>query len=197
MRCAGCSTVMTRIPGNVAFKPLRMGNAEAADPAFAQAQHVTRCRWSTNRITAVTMEPRGCHRLLRCADRPYTLYTSTQNVTACGTASLIRSCMCRRAAYGSSRAMRRRLRDEGPVYPEEGRSRSGNSAGPAAGEVDPSRHRSAARRRDGRDRSSRRAGAGRRRPVSGLPGPGCTMQAPIRGRGAIPILFSLKLASTV
>src|SRR6202040_1291236 len=44
----GAALVHDEIPGNVAFT-LRMGNAEAADPAFAQAQHVTRLSLVSNR----------------------------------------------------------------------------------------------------------------------------------------------------
>src|SRR5438552_490389 len=51
--------VHDEIPGNVSVT-LRMGNAEAVEPAFAQARHVTRMSLVNNRITAVTMEPRGC-----------------------------------------------------------------------------------------------------------------------------------------
>jgi aerobic carbon-monoxide dehydrogenase large subunit len=46
------------IPGNVSVT-LRMGNAEAVAPAFARAAHVTSLSLVNNRITAVTMEPRG------------------------------------------------------------------------------------------------------------------------------------------
>jgi carbon-monoxide dehydrogenase large subunit len=57
-----------------------MGHAEAADPAFAQAQYVTRLSLVNNRITAVTMEPRGCIADYDAGTGRYTLYTSTQNV---------------------------------------------------------------------------------------------------------------------
>ena len=39
---------------------MRMGNADAVDAAFARAHHVTRLSLYNNRLTAVTMEPRGC-----------------------------------------------------------------------------------------------------------------------------------------
>ncbi len=39
---------------------MRLGNADAADAAFARAHHVTRLTLYNNRLTAVTMEPRGC-----------------------------------------------------------------------------------------------------------------------------------------
>jgi carbon-monoxide dehydrogenase large subunit len=92
------------IPGNIAVT-LRMGNADAVEPAFARAQHVARLSLVNNRITAVTMEPRGCIAEYDAGTGRYTLTTSTQNVTACARPSPIRSCMCRRAASGSSLAM--------------------------------------------------------------------------------------------
>src|ERR1700730_12791605 len=75
----GAALVHDEIPGNVAFT-LHMGNVEAADPACAQAQHVTRLSLVNNRITAVTMEPRGCIADYDEGTGRYTLYTSTQNV---------------------------------------------------------------------------------------------------------------------
>jgi len=58
---------------------LRMGNAEAAEQAIAQAHHVTRVSIYNNRLNAMTMEPRGAiGDYDRGTDR-VTLYTSTQN----------------------------------------------------------------------------------------------------------------------
>ena len=59
---------------------MRMGNADAADTAFARAHHITRLSLYNNRLTAVTMEPRGCLAEYDLGTRRYTLYTSTQNV---------------------------------------------------------------------------------------------------------------------
>ncbi len=59
---------------------MQMGNAEAADAAFARAYHVTRLSLYNNRLTAVTMEPRGCIGDYDPGTRRYTLYTSTQAV---------------------------------------------------------------------------------------------------------------------
>jgi len=39
---------------------MRMGNESAVEAAFARAHHVTRLSLYNNRLTAVTMEPRGC-----------------------------------------------------------------------------------------------------------------------------------------
>jgi carbon-monoxide dehydrogenase large subunit len=59
---------------------MRMGNADAIDAAFARAHHITRLSLYNNRITAVTMEPRGCIAEYDPGTRRYTLYSSTQNV---------------------------------------------------------------------------------------------------------------------
>src|SRR5579862_1404748 len=65
--------------GNVSFT-MRMGNAEAVAAAFARARHVTRLSLYNNRLTAVTMEPRGCLADYDPGTGRYTLYTSTQAV---------------------------------------------------------------------------------------------------------------------
>jgi aerobic carbon-monoxide dehydrogenase large subunit len=59
---------------------MRMGNADAIDAAFARAHHITRLSLYNNRITAVTMEPRGYIAEYDPGTRRYTLYSSTQNV---------------------------------------------------------------------------------------------------------------------
>src|SRR6516225_7947240 len=59
---------------------MRMGNEGAVEAAFARAHHVTRLSLYNNRLTAVTMEPRGCIADYDPGTRRYTLYTSTQNV---------------------------------------------------------------------------------------------------------------------
>src|SRR6516164_1168509 len=53
---------------------------DAIDAAFARAHHITRLSLYNNRITAVTMEPRGCIAEYDTGTRRYTLYSSTQNV---------------------------------------------------------------------------------------------------------------------
>jgi carbon-monoxide dehydrogenase large subunit len=62
--------------GNLAF-PLMMGNKDATDAAFAKAKHTVSVRLYNNRITANTIEPRGC--IGDFANDSYTLYTSSQN----------------------------------------------------------------------------------------------------------------------
>jgi carbon-monoxide dehydrogenase large subunit len=64
---------------NICF-PLRMGNAQDVEPAFARAHHVTRLDLFNNRLNAVTMEPRGCIGDYDAGSGRFTLYTSTQNV---------------------------------------------------------------------------------------------------------------------
>ena len=59
---------------------MRMGNVDAIDAAFARAHHITRLSLYNNRITAVTMEPRGCIAEYDTGTRRYTIYSSTQNV---------------------------------------------------------------------------------------------------------------------
>ncbi len=59
---------------------MRTGNADAVDPAFARARHITRLSLRNNRLTAVTMEPRGCIGEYDPGARRYTLYTSAQAV---------------------------------------------------------------------------------------------------------------------
>ncbi|HLN09339.1 MAG TPA: xanthine dehydrogenase family protein molybdopterin-binding subunit [Xanthobacteraceae bacterium] len=59
---------------------LRMGNADAVAPAFARAHHVTKLTLFNNRLNAMTMEPRGCIGDYDEGTGRYTLYTSTQNV---------------------------------------------------------------------------------------------------------------------
>jgi aerobic carbon-monoxide dehydrogenase large subunit len=65
--------------GNVSFT-MQLGNPGAVEAAFARAHHVTRLKLTNNRITAVTMEPRGVLADYDPGTRRYTLYTSTQNV---------------------------------------------------------------------------------------------------------------------
>jgi aerobic carbon-monoxide dehydrogenase large subunit len=59
---------------------LPMGNAADVDAAFARADHVTRLELFNNRLNALTMEPRGCIGDYDEGSGRFTLYTSTQNV---------------------------------------------------------------------------------------------------------------------
>jgi carbon-monoxide dehydrogenase large subunit len=55
-----------------------LGNKQAVDAAFAKAHHVTTLRLVFNRITAATMEPRGCVGDYDPRYERYTLYLGTQ-----------------------------------------------------------------------------------------------------------------------
>ncbi len=56
----------------------RLGDKAAVDAAFAKAHRVTRLRTAINRVTAATMEPRGCIGDWDRRDERYTLYVGTQ-----------------------------------------------------------------------------------------------------------------------
>lgn len=75
----GAPLVHDGVPGNLSFT-MQLGNDAAVAPAFARAAHVTRLGLRNNRITAVTMEPRGCIAEFDAGAGRYTLYSSTQNV---------------------------------------------------------------------------------------------------------------------
>jgi carbon-monoxide dehydrogenase large subunit len=75
----GAPLIYEGAASNISFT-LRMGNAEAVEPAFALAAQVTQLSLFNNRLSAVTMEPRGCVAEYDAGTRRYTLHTSTQNV---------------------------------------------------------------------------------------------------------------------
>jgi carbon-monoxide dehydrogenase large subunit len=64
---------------NICFVHLA-GDKAAADAAFARADHVVRHRLVINRVTAVTMEPRGCIGNYDATSGRYTLYGQPQGV---------------------------------------------------------------------------------------------------------------------
>jgi aerobic carbon-monoxide dehydrogenase large subunit len=64
-------------PDNICFVE-RLGDKAAADAAFARAQHVVRYKFVINRVTAATMEPRGCVGDYQAAAGHYTVYTTLQ-----------------------------------------------------------------------------------------------------------------------
>jgi carbon-monoxide dehydrogenase large subunit len=191
--------VHDEIPGNTAFT-LHMGNAEAAEPAFAQAQHVTRLSLVNNRITAVTMEPRGCIADYDAGTGRYTLYTSTQNVHG------VRHGLAHQILHVPESRIRVVARDvgggfgmKGPVYPEEAVTVwAARRVGRPVKWI-PSRTEALLGDDDGRDQIVEAelalAADGRFLALrwTGMHNAG----AYIEGAGAIPILFSLKLASTV
>ena len=75
----GSPRVWDDCPDNICFVHLA-GDKAAADAAFARADHVVRHRLVVNRVTAVTMEPRGCIGDHDAASGHYTLYGQPQGV---------------------------------------------------------------------------------------------------------------------
>ncbi len=74
---AGAPAIWEGCPDNETFfYPL--GDKKAVDAAFERAEHVTRLRVVINRVTAATMEPRGCIGDYDERDDRYTLHTGTQ-----------------------------------------------------------------------------------------------------------------------
>jgi aerobic carbon-monoxide dehydrogenase large subunit len=62
---------------NISFT-LLIGDKVAADAGFAKAAHVVKGRFTVNRITAATMEPRGAVGHYNPGDGRYTVYAPTQ-----------------------------------------------------------------------------------------------------------------------
>ncbi|HEY7663523.1 MAG TPA: xanthine dehydrogenase family protein molybdopterin-binding subunit [Xanthobacteraceae bacterium] len=75
----GAPTVWEGCPDNIGFVQL-FGDKAAADAAFGKADHVVKHRFLINRVTAATMEPRGCLGVYNAADDHYTVYTTLQRV---------------------------------------------------------------------------------------------------------------------
>src|SRR6266849_3785163 len=195
----GAPVIHDGAPNNTSVT-LRMGNAEAVAPAFAQAAHVTKMSLFNNRLTAMTMEPRGCIAEYDPGTLRYTLYTSTQNVHG------VRQGLAHQILHIPESRIRVVARDvgggfgmKGQIYPEEavivwaarriGRpvkwipSRADSLLGDNQAR-DLGVEAELALDRDGRFLALR---------WTGLTNAG----AYIEGAGAIPMLFSLKLASTV
>jgi len=179
---------------------MRMGNEGAVEAGFARAHHITRLSLYNNRLTAVTMEPRGCIADYDPGTRRYTLYSSTQNVHG------VRQILAHQILHVPESRIRVVARDvgggfgmKGNVYPEEaiivwaarrvGRpvkwipSRSEALLGDYHGR-DQNVAAELALDAEGRFLALRWTGSH-------------NVGAYIEGAGAIPILFSLKLASTV
>ena len=75
----GAPAVFDECPDNICFLH-EVGDKEAVDAAFAQADHVTSHELNITRVMAATMEPRGCTAHYRSFDDTYTLYTTSQGV---------------------------------------------------------------------------------------------------------------------
>jgi carbon-monoxide dehydrogenase large subunit len=74
---AGVPLVWDDCANNIGFIQVE-GNKEATDAAFAKAAHVVKHHFVINRVTAATMEPRGCIGLFEPIDGRYTIYTTLQ-----------------------------------------------------------------------------------------------------------------------
>ena len=62
---------------NIGFIQIE-GDKAATDAAFARAAHVVKHHFVINRVTAATMEPRGCIGIFEPTDGRYTIYTTLQ-----------------------------------------------------------------------------------------------------------------------
>ncbi len=77
----GAPRVWDGCPDNISFVYLE-GDKAAADAAFERAAHVVRHKFVINRVTAATMEPRGCIGDYNAAADHYTIYTTLQRTHA-------------------------------------------------------------------------------------------------------------------
>jgi carbon-monoxide dehydrogenase large subunit len=75
----GAPRVWDDCADNIGFVQL-FGDKAATDAAFAKAAHVVKHRFVINRVTAATMEPRGCIGDFNPTDGRYTAYTTLQRV---------------------------------------------------------------------------------------------------------------------
>jgi len=73
----GAPRVWDECPDNVGFVQL-FGDKAATDAAIARADHVVRHRFVINRVTAASMEPRGCLGDYDATQDRYTIYTTLQ-----------------------------------------------------------------------------------------------------------------------
>jgi carbon-monoxide dehydrogenase large subunit len=73
----GVPLVWDDCPNNIGFIQVE-GNKEATDAAFAKAAHVVKHHFVVNRVTAATMEPRGCIGIFEPTEQRYTIYTTLQ-----------------------------------------------------------------------------------------------------------------------
>jgi carbon-monoxide dehydrogenase large subunit len=73
----GAPRVWDDCPDNICFVH-RIGDKAATDAGFARAAHVVKHQFVINRITAVTMEPRGCVAHYDRTDGHYTVHSAMQ-----------------------------------------------------------------------------------------------------------------------
>ncbi len=179
---------------------MRLGNAEAVEAAFARADHITRLALHNNRLTAVTMEPRGCIADYDPGTRRYTLYTSTQNVHG------VRQILAHQILHVPESRIRVVARDVGGgfgmksnVYPEEAiLAWAARRVGRPVKWI-PSRSEALLGDYNGRDQTvSAELALDSGGRFLALRWTGMhNIGAYIEGAGVVPIIFSLKLASTV
>ncbi len=185
-------------PGNVSFT-MRLGNAAAAAAAFAKADHVTRLSLHNQRVTAVTMEPRGALGEYDPGTGRYTLWTSTQNVH--GT----RQTLAHHLLHVPESRIRVIARDvgggfgmKGETYPEEAIVLWAARQVGRPGKWVPSRAEAFLGDNQGRDQDvEAELALARDGRFLALRWQGMhNVGAYIEGAGAIPIIFSLMLAPT-
>jgi aerobic carbon-monoxide dehydrogenase large subunit len=75
----GIPGVWDGCPDNIGFVQL-FGDKAATEAAFAKADRVVKHRFVINRVTAASMEPRGCLGDYNAAEGRYTIYTTLQRV---------------------------------------------------------------------------------------------------------------------
>jgi carbon-monoxide dehydrogenase large subunit len=73
----GAPLVWDDCENNIIFE-LSVGDKAAVNAAFGKADHIVKHHFVINRITAATMEPRGCIGDYNAADQHYTCYTTLQ-----------------------------------------------------------------------------------------------------------------------
>jgi len=74
---SGVPLVWEDCPNNIGFIQTE-GDKAATDAAFARADHIVKHHFVINRVTAATMEPRGCIGIFEPIDGRYTIYTTLQ-----------------------------------------------------------------------------------------------------------------------
>ena len=137
----GAPRVWDDCPDNISFVYLE-GDKASADAAFDRAAHIVRHRFVINRVTAATMEPRGCIGDYNPAADHYTIYTTLQRTHA------YRSELARQILkVPGKQGARRRRRHRRQLWHEVGdlqRGRAGVArleADRAAGQMDEHAHR--------------------------------------------------------
>ena len=75
----GAPAVWDECPDNVCYVH-QEGDAAAVDAAFEKADHVVGQTFVINRVSANSMEPRGCIGVYDAADEAYTVYTTLQGL---------------------------------------------------------------------------------------------------------------------